>query len=200
MARGGRSHSGSRPSADRDGTAWVHRCHLTREGLAFEPWEERFLSDEISPLYFRDPTPHRLHAGANDEAETIARIAGDYHLEPLEFQGDWMRVRLKTPSDYCVGPAEVRTKEGWIRWRSAERGTGRGTWYEESWLNSLDYFHAASREALLFQQIERGQLPGAVDGLDAEIGPVAVASLMKVAPMTYRAGDAPDRARRESPT
>ena len=112
----------SRPSDDRDGTAWVHRCHLTREGLAFEPWEERFLSDEVSPLYFRDRAPRLLHAGPDDEAEEIAQIDGDYHLEPLEFQGDWMRVRLMTPSDYCVEPDEVRIEEDWIRWRSAERG------------------------------------------------------------------------------
>ena len=111
-----------RPSEDRDGTAWVHRCHLARESLAFEPWQERFLSDEISPLYVRDRAPRPLRAGPDDDAEEIARIDGDYHLEPLEFQGDWMRVRLKTPSDYCVEPDEVRTEEGWIRWRSAERG------------------------------------------------------------------------------
>jgi hypothetical protein len=111
-----------RPAEDRDGTAWVHRCHLARESLAFEPWQERFLSDEISPLYIRDRTPRPLRAGPADDAEEIARIDGDYHLEPLELQGDWMRVRLKTPSDYCVEPDAVRTEEGWIRWRSAERG------------------------------------------------------------------------------
>jgi len=111
-----------RPFEDRDGTAWVHRCHLARESLAFEPWQERFLSDEISPLYVRDRASRPLRAAPNNAAEEIARIDGDYHLEPLEFQGDWMRVRLKTPSDYCVEPDEVRTEEGWIRWRSTERG------------------------------------------------------------------------------
>jgi hypothetical protein len=111
-----------RPSEDHDGTAWVHRCHLARESLAFEPWQERFVSDEISPLYVRDRTPRLLRAAPADDAEEIARIDGDYHLEPQEFQGDWLRVRLKTPSDYCLDPDEVRTEEGWIRWRSAERG------------------------------------------------------------------------------
>jgi hypothetical protein len=111
-----------RPSEDRDGTAWVHRCHLARDSLAFEPWQERLLSDEISPLYIRDRVPRALRAGPNDDTEEIARIDGDYHLEPLELQGEWMRVRLKTPSDYCVEPDEVRTEEGWLRWRSDERG------------------------------------------------------------------------------
>ncbi len=111
-----------RPSKDRDGTAWVHRCHLARESLAFEPWQERFLSSEISPLFVRDRSPRPLRAGPDDAADEIARTEGDYHLEPLEFRGDWMRVRLKTPSDNCAEPDEVRTAEGWIRWRSAELG------------------------------------------------------------------------------
>ena len=111
-----------RPSEDRDGTAWVHRCHLEQGSLAFETWQERFLSDEISPLYVRDRTPHSLLAAPDDDAEEVVQIHGDYHLEPLEVQGDWMRVRLKTPSDYCVEPDELRIEEGWIRWRSAARG------------------------------------------------------------------------------
>ena len=111
-----------RPSETRDGTAWVHRCHLARESLAFESWRDRFLSEEISPLYLRDGAPGPLRAGPSDDAEELARIDGDYHLEPLGYQGDWMRVRLTTPSDYCAAPGEVRTTEGWIRWRSAERG------------------------------------------------------------------------------
>jgi len=50
-----------------------------------------------------------------DSADEIIRIERDYHLEALEFKGDWLRVRLKTPSDYCLEPDEVRTEEGWIR-------------------------------------------------------------------------------------
>jgi hypothetical protein len=90
--------------------------------LRFEPWEQRLLSDEISPLHFRDRTPQTLLAAPDEGSAEVARVEGDHHLEPLEIRGDWMRVRLKSPSDYCVEPERVETAEGWIRWNSTERG------------------------------------------------------------------------------
>jgi hypothetical protein len=112
----------ARPTDERDGTAWVHACHLARESLAYESWEERLLSDEISPLYFRDRAAHALRGDPDAASDELARIEGDYHLEPLEIRGNWMRVRFKQPSDHCADPERVRSVEGWIRWRSAARG------------------------------------------------------------------------------
>jgi hypothetical protein len=113
-----------RPSAGRDGRAWLHRCHLEREGLALERWEDRFLSDEISPLFFRHDDPRKLLSRPDDDARRVLWIANDYHLEPLGFKGDWMHVLVKQPSDYCGVPEGMRPKtfEGWVRWRSPERG------------------------------------------------------------------------------
>jgi len=111
-----------KPAGARDGTAWVHRCHLARESLAFERWEDRLLSDEISPLFFRDEAPQALFERPEDDSPQVMRIAGDYHLEPLGFEGDWMRVRVKQPSDNCNQPEGVKTYEGWVRWRSAAKG------------------------------------------------------------------------------
>ena len=130
-----------RPSENRDGTAWVDRCHLARESLSFEPWQERFLSDEISPLYIRDRTPRPLRAAPNNDAKEIVRI-----------EGDWMRVRLKTPSDYCFDPDEVRTEEGWIRWRASGRGVGAGA------LGSDQESQRLGQVTLLAIQSEKGQL------------------------------------------
>lgn len=112
-----------RPSERRDGTAWLHRCHLERESVLLERWEDRFLSGEISPLFFRSDVPRALRAGPDDEQRRVLWIANDYHLEPLGFKGDWMQVLVKQPSDYC-GEPEVKTQShlGWVRWRSPERG------------------------------------------------------------------------------
>lgn len=113
-----------KPAAGRDGTAWLHRCHLARESVVLERWEDRFLGGEISPLFFRRDVPRALLAGPHDEERRVIWIANDYHLEPLGFKGDWMHVLVKQPSDYCAAPEGVKTKvyEGWVRWRSPDHG------------------------------------------------------------------------------
>jgi len=112
------------------GTAWVHECHLRAHApaLRFEPWAERLLSPLISPLYFRRDVPHRLRAQPQPHAAIRLIVAGDHHLEPQEVRGDWMRVIVKQPSDYCgAGGAAVTAREGWVRWRAP--GEGPWVWY-----------------------------------------------------------------------
>ena len=112
-----------KPSDGRDGTAWTHTCHVEAQGLRYESWEERFTSGEISVLTFRSDVPHVLRAGPDESADELHRIAGSHHLEPLEFRGDWLRVRVTEPSDYCAGEdIDVSVRKGWIRWRSTEKG------------------------------------------------------------------------------
>ena len=43
-------------------------------------------------------------------------------LEPLEVRGEWMRVTVKEPSDYCEFDLAVSSREGWIRWYTETRG------------------------------------------------------------------------------
>lgn len=116
-------HSTKNPVGGRDGTAWTHECYLGlgEKRLVYESWQERFLSDTISPLYFRTDVPHALRAEPDAASERRRWIGGDYHLEPLEFRGDWLRVRVKAPSDYCADVSS-RAYEGWVKWRSPEKG------------------------------------------------------------------------------
>ncbi len=117
-----------KPAGDQDGTAWLHTCHLQDQRLRLEGWEERFTSGEISPLHFRTEVPHALRSGPDETAERLHWIAGDHHLEPIEFRGDWMKARVTQPSDYCAGEAiETKVTEGWIRWRSQDKGPW--VWY-----------------------------------------------------------------------
>ncbi len=112
------------------GTAWVHECQLAGHvpPLRFESWAQRLLSPEISPLYFRSAVPHRLRAAPQPDATVLAVVAGSHHLEPLEVRGDWMRVIVRQPSDYCAsGTMAVVTREGWVKWRSP--GKGPWVWY-----------------------------------------------------------------------
>lgn len=121
------------PGEGRIGTAWTHQCFLEESPirLRVEPWNERLTSEDISPLYFRARVRHSLRSAPTVDSERLLWIPADshdYHLEPLETQGDWMRVRLVTPSDYCA-EADERTKriEGWVRWRSDD--VGPWLWY-----------------------------------------------------------------------
>ena len=120
-----------KPAKGGDGTAWIHSCRLaqSKSGLKFETWEKRFLSPDISPFTYRSEIPHSLRSGPGAEHERIGVIAGNYHLKPVEFRGDWLRVQVTQPSDYCAGPDEVKSQtiEGWIQWRSAEKGPW--VWY-----------------------------------------------------------------------
>jgi hypothetical protein len=117
-----------------EGTAWTHRCFLRASPapLTMQRWEELFQSDEISPLYFRTGAVHALRELPDTLAVPVKWIPSDenlYHLDPLEVAGDWMRVRVVQPSDYCTGPEAVEavTHEGWVRWRDDD--IGPRLWY-----------------------------------------------------------------------
>lgn len=111
------------------GAGWVHRCHLesATPRLEYEPWDRLFAAEGMAPFYYRSWTPHALRKGPSPSAPQVAMIPGDpndYGIQPLEFRGEWARVRVSIPSALCAEPAAGRPKvhEGWIRWRSRDRG------------------------------------------------------------------------------
>lgn len=117
-----------------EGTAWAHACllELGRHPLVFESWTDRLTSADVSPLYFISDVPHALRDAPSSEGGHVATIPADqerYQLEPLETRGEWMRVRVTMPRTYCTTPGEIRAtvREGWIRWRDADRGSW--LWY-----------------------------------------------------------------------
>ena len=114
------------------GAGWVHRCHLLHATprLEYEPWEKRLAA--AGPLYFRSWAPRTLRKAAPPDAPAVASIPADpnlYGMVPLEFHGDWARVRVSVPSTHCADskPAQARVSEGWIRWRGRDRSPA--LWY-----------------------------------------------------------------------
>ena len=111
------------------GAGWVHLCHLdsATPRLQYEPWDKLFAAEGVSPLYYRAWTMHALRQDAASSSPVVAMIPADpnrYGMQPLEFRGDWARVRLSIPSVACADPRPARplVREGWIRWRSRDRG------------------------------------------------------------------------------
>ena len=119
---------------EENGTAWTHECFfdLTDASVSLTTWEERLTNDQISPLFFRNEVPHAVRAQPQLDSERLRWLPATtdaYHLEPLEVQGDWMRVRVVQPSDYCSGPGGPLTRrfDGWVRWR--DDNIGPWLWY-----------------------------------------------------------------------
>ena len=106
------------------GLAWIHQCLLTigPDTLVFESWADRLMSDRISPLFFHQEVRHSLRVSPAMDAERVLWIpaaAAAYEIQPLEVEGEWMRVAVTIPSTYCVGPDAVESArfEGWVKWR-----------------------------------------------------------------------------------
>jgi hypothetical protein len=78
-----------------------------------------------TPVFFVVPQDSiRFHAAPEGVEEPFVVEGDDYILWPLEWRGDWLRVRAAAPSDYCASldaPAP-RQDTLWIRWRTE---TGR---------------------------------------------------------------------------
>lgn len=59
-------------------------------------------------------------------AEVLFSIPAEsraYEIQPVEVAGDWMRVRVSIPPTYCeLDPSPPEVREGWIEWRTADRG------------------------------------------------------------------------------
>jgi hypothetical protein len=110
--------------------AWVPACALASDNplrLTFTPWSEWLLSDRISPLFFRSLVVGELRSAPSATAATLVSVSGDHSLEPLEVRGEWMRVGLKQPSDYCHPEVVPVRREGWVRWYSPD--IGPRVWY-----------------------------------------------------------------------
>ena len=106
------------------GTAWTQGCALSEGAvvLEFVEWSDWLLRETISPLFYRSESAGVLRSSPAADATRLPDIARDYILEPLEIRGEWMRVTVKEPSDYCEFDLEASQREGWVRWYSPERG------------------------------------------------------------------------------
>ena len=110
------------------GTAWAHTSQLNLGELEVivESWQDRFL--DVGWVYFRnDQVRHALRTRPGVEQTLIAWIGDDSFIEPIEFRGDWMRVRVTQPVNGCEFLPNANSAEGWMRWRDAEQGAW--IWY-----------------------------------------------------------------------
>lgn len=101
------------------GDAWAHTAHLDlgRLPLTIETWEMSMQS--ASRVEFRRPglaQPMRL--APSGTAPLQALVGANSIIEPLDLEGDWLRVRVTQPAQGCIPLPGSSTAEGWVRWRS----------------------------------------------------------------------------------
>ncbi|MFQ4135445.1 hypothetical protein PGN35_003925 [Nodosilinea sp. PGN35] len=101
------------------GDAWAHTSHLNLGSLplAIETWESSI--QEASRIEFRRPglaQPMRL--APNGNAPLQALVGPNSIIQPLDLDGDWLRVRVTQPAQGCTPLPGSSTAEGWVRWRS----------------------------------------------------------------------------------
>ncbi|WP_035986230.1 hypothetical protein [Leptolyngbya sp. KIOST-1] len=101
------------------GAAWAHTSHLGlgAVSLTVEPWETSMQS--ATRLQFRRPglsQPMRL--APTGSAPLQALVGPNSIIQPLDLEGDWLRVRVTQPVQGCTPLPGSSTSEGWVRWRS----------------------------------------------------------------------------------
>ncbi|MEL6854838.1 MAG: hypothetical protein AAFO83_06975, partial [Cyanobacteria bacterium J06607_13] len=53
----------------------------------------------------------------------LSLVAADSLIEPLDFVGDWMRVRVTRPTADCAPLTGSTVTEGWMRWRGDDEAS-----------------------------------------------------------------------------
>lgn len=124
------------PEGDLDGTAWVNPDYLQQQhSLVVQYWRDVFQPVDKTQtrnrgyLYKREQLSPSITLRSNPSASSPtlftlqSDLSGrDYGIEPLEIQGNWMRVRISIPRDFCGTEETFKFHEGWIPWWSATVG------------------------------------------------------------------------------
>ena len=100
------------------GSAWAHTSQLALGDtpLAVELWEDR-LSDQAAVYFLNREQAQPLRSQPELANNMLSLIAADSLIEPLDVDGDWMRVRVTRPVAECTPLTGSTVTEGWMRWR-----------------------------------------------------------------------------------
>ncbi len=111
------------------GSAWAHTSQLGLGDvpLTVETWESRLQGQKA--VYFLDnQKAQALRSQPQQSTNMMSLVAADSLIEPLEFQGDWMRVRTTRPVANCEPLTGATVSEGWMRWRGERQESL--VWYQ----------------------------------------------------------------------
>ncbi|MEW6494290.1 MAG: hypothetical protein AB1589_17520 [Cyanobacteriota bacterium] len=117
----------AQPDSGDEGVGWAHLSHLklSKISLIVEPWQEWLTQQKA--LHFRDNVFAALHSQPTTDSQMLLKIPEDidyqfYKVEPLTFQGDWVRVRLTSTAAVEHSYQNRSSYEGWLRWLDPQQG------------------------------------------------------------------------------
>lgn len=101
------------------GTAWAHTSHL---GLGAVPLMVETWADSIKRAdrieFWRPGLSQPMRLAPRGTAPLQALVGPNSMIQPLDLDGDWLRVRVTQPAQGCTPLPGSSTVEGWVRWRS----------------------------------------------------------------------------------
>ncbi|MFK8184341.1 MAG: hypothetical protein AB8B99_13295 [Phormidesmis sp.] len=105
-----------------NGSAWAHSSQLALGDvpLAVEGWETQLRSQKA--VYFLEANKAQaLRSQPEAATNMLSMVPSGSLIEPLDFQGDWMQVRVTRPASACRALTGATVTEGWMRWRGDNR-------------------------------------------------------------------------------
>ena len=103
------------------GSAWAHTSQLSlgETTMFLENWEET-LSEQAAVYFLNESEAQPLRSQPEAAKNMLGLVSADSLIEPLDFAGDWMRVRVTRPAANCTPLTGATVTEGWMRWRNEE--------------------------------------------------------------------------------
>ena len=100
------------------GDAWAHTSHLDlgAVSLTIEPWSA-YVRDASRVAFRRPGLSQPMRVNPSTTAPLRALVGSNSLIQPLDMDGDWLRVRVIQPVQGCVPLPGASTEEGWVRWR-----------------------------------------------------------------------------------
>ncbi len=104
------------------GEAWAHTSHLGLGAisLTIEPWSA-YVRDASRVAFRRPGLSQPMRVNPSTTAPLRALVGSNSLIQPLDMDGDWLRVRVIQPVQGCVPLPGASTEEGWVRWRDEAR-------------------------------------------------------------------------------
>lgn len=103
------------------GTAWAHTSQLDigPTELTLESWDSP-LAAATYVKFRRHGISQSLREAPDGNSTMVSLVSPNSLIEPLEVDGDWVRVQVTQPATACAPRAGANQEEGWLRWRGSE--------------------------------------------------------------------------------
>jgi hypothetical protein len=104
-----------------NGTAWIKASQFQKGGMPLDyvSWQE-YIMDVQSPIEPIGESQY-IYQNPTTRSKSLTTLKAGYVIQPLQIQGDWLKVKYSFNVQACDGEEEATKKTriftGWTRWR-----------------------------------------------------------------------------------